>query len=209
MERDFVSMQVKWKNFSKEQIQGFANESRSYRELATKLGYSPNGGGSMDSVKKMIDELSINIEHFTGQGWNKENFDYDRFKYGNVIKVADALPALASLRGRKCESCQLEEWQGELIPLEIHHIDGDKLNNTLENLQILCPNCHALTDNWRGKNINKSKKEPIKDEVFVSALQECSSIRQALIKLGLSPRGGNYDRAHELIVKYNITKFIK
>lgn len=131
----------------------------------------------MDSVKKMINELSINIEHFTGQGWNKENFDYDRFKYGNVIKVADALPALASLRGRKCESCQLEEWQGELIPLEIHHIDGDKLNNTLENLQILCPNCHALTDNWRGKNIDKSKKEPIKDEVFVSALQECSSIR--------------------------------
>lgn len=157
----------------------------------------------------MIDELSINIDHFTGQGWNKDNFDYSRFKYGSVIKIANALPALAALRGRKCENCYLETWQDELIPLEIHHLDGDKLNNTLENLQILCPNCHALTDNWRGKNIDKIKKEPIKEEVFVAALQECSSIRQALIKIGLSPKGGNYDRAHELIVKYNITKFLK
>lgn len=50
-----------------------------------------------------------------------------------------------------CENCGLSEWQGVEIPLEIHHIDGDKTNNTIENLQILCPNCHALTDNYRRK----------------------------------------------------------
>ena len=50
-----------------------------------------------------------------------------------------------------CENCQLTEWQGKPIPLEIHHINGINTDNRLENLQLLCPNCHALTDNYRGR----------------------------------------------------------
>ncbi|MFM2269593.1 MAG: hypothetical protein RL757_3034 [Bacteroidota bacterium] len=53
----------------------------------------------------------------------------------------------------QCESCQLEVWQKQPIPLELHHIDGNRYNNSLENLKLLCPNCHALTDNYRAKNI--------------------------------------------------------
>lgn len=54
----------------------------------------------------------------------------------------------------KCERCGLSEWLGGEIPLELHHINGDKDDNELSNLQILCPNCHALTPNyrWRKKN---------------------------------------------------------
>lgn len=55
----------------------------------------------------------------------------------------------------QCERCGLSEWLGQPIPLELHHIDGDKNNNTLENFQLLCPNCHAFTDSYRGKNITK------------------------------------------------------
>ena len=44
---------------------------------------------------------------------------------------------------------------GKEIPVEVHHIDGDKLNNTLENLQILCPNCHYFTDTYKSKNRKK------------------------------------------------------
>jgi len=121
--------------------------------------------------------------------------------------LTSALPALTSLRGHKCENCGLEKWQNENIPLEIHHLDGDKLNNELENLQLLCPNCHALTNNWRGKNIKKTEQKVISDEEFVEALKESPSIRQALLKLGLSGKGGNYDRAYKIIGKFNITKF--
>lgn len=53
----------------------------------------------------------------------------------------------------QCENCGLKEWLSKPIPLELHHIDGDKFNNSFENLQLLCPNCHALTDNYRAKNI--------------------------------------------------------
>jgi hypothetical protein len=55
-----------------------------------------------------------------------------------------------------CESCGLREWLGKPIPLELDHIDGDHTNNALKNIRVLCCNCHAQTDNWRGKK----KKKP-------------------------------------------------
>lgn len=61
-----------------------------------------------------------------------------------------------NVKEHKCESCDSKEWMGVKIPIELHHIDGNRFNNKLENLQILCPNCHAITDNYSGK---KAKKE--------------------------------------------------
>ena len=55
----------------------------------------------------------------------------------------------------KCERCGLTEWLGQPIALEVHHIDGDRTNNTIENFQLLGPNCHAQTDSYRGKNSAK------------------------------------------------------
>ncbi|MFN8354604.1 MAG: HNH endonuclease signature motif containing protein [Spirosomataceae bacterium] len=57
------------------------------------------------------------------------------------------------LKPHQCESCGLIEWFGNPIPLELHHVDGNRSNNSFENLQLICPNCHALTDNYRAKNI--------------------------------------------------------
>ncbi len=53
---------------------------------------------------------------------------------------------------RQCMDCGLTSWLGKPIPLELHHKDGDGTNNALMNLELLCPNCHALTENYRGKN---------------------------------------------------------
>lgn len=55
----------------------------------------------------------------------------------------------------ECERCGLTQWLGGAIPLELHHKDGNRNNNTLENYELLCPNCHALTDSYRGKNSAK------------------------------------------------------
>jgi len=56
------------------------------------------------------------------------------------------------LKHHKCESCGGEEWMGKPIPIELDHIDGNRYNNDLSNLRILCPNCHAQTDTYSGKN---------------------------------------------------------
>lgn len=55
----------------------------------------------------------------------------------------------------KCECCELTTWLNQPIPLELHHIDGDRTNNKIENYELLCPNCHAFTDSYRGKNSRK------------------------------------------------------
>lgn len=59
------------------------------------------------------------------------------------------------LKEHKCEICHLTEWNNRKIPLELHHIDGNRYNNIIENIQILCPNCHSQTDNNSGKNKGK------------------------------------------------------
>ena len=99
-----------------------------------------------------------------------------------------------------CSKCKLDKWLNEMIPLELEHRDGNRQNNSRENLELLCPNCHALTDTWRGRNKN-TKSAYVSDEVFLEALQSHENIRQALISLGLSPKGGNYIRAKRLLNK--------
>jgi 5-methylcytosine-specific restriction endonuclease McrA len=53
----------------------------------------------------------------------------------------------------RCESCDLTEWMGRPKPLELDHINGQRNDNRLENLRILCPNCHSETRTYRGRNI--------------------------------------------------------
>lgn len=57
-----------------------------------------------------------------------------------------------------CENCRNIEWMGEKIPLELHHKDGVKDNNSLDNIELICPNCHSFTNTYRGKNTTKHKR---------------------------------------------------
>lgn len=61
----------------------------------------------------------------------------------------------AKLKKHECENCKLSKWLDNDIPLELHHIDGNSKNHRFSNLQLLCPNCHTLTDNYKSKNIKK------------------------------------------------------
>lgn len=147
-----MAKEAKWRQFSKEYIEKIVNESKSYREVAQKLGYAKDSGGTQTSLIKMCNELNLDTSHFLGQSWNKENYDYNLFTINSVKKNGiTTLNPLIKLRGRKCECCGMTEWLGQEINLEIHHINGDRTDNRLENLQLLCPNCHSYTENWRGR----------------------------------------------------------
>ena len=54
-----------------------------------------------------------------------------------------------------CECCKMSTWLNQPIPLELHHKDGNRNNNSIDNFELLCPNCHAFTDSYRGKNCSK------------------------------------------------------
>jgi hypothetical protein len=71
-------------------------------------------------------------------------------KIGSVATIKRLKPRLIEegLKHARCESCLRKTWQGQFIPLDLHHKNGDPKDNRLENLELLCPNCHRLTDNW-------------------------------------------------------------
>ena len=193
---------AKWKQISKENFAQLVKESRSFRELADKLGYACDGGGTIKSLKEAVKQYQLDISHFLGQGWNKNNFDYSSFStHSNKKNGKNTQSPLIALRGRKCECCGITEWLGQPINLEIHHLNGDRSDNRLENLQLLCPNCHSYTNNFCGK----TKRTCIEESDFVEALLMSSSVHAALTKLGLVGTGGNYDRAYKLIDKYDIS----
>lgn len=62
----------------------------------------------------------------------------------------------AGLKENRCETCGLTEWMGQPLSVALHHINGDRLDNRLENLQLLCPNCHSQTDTFAGRNGRKT-----------------------------------------------------
>jgi hypothetical protein len=96
----------------------------------------------------------------------------------------------------KCGKCGVKDWFDTPLSLEMDHVNGKHQDNRRENLIALCPNCHSITPNWRGRNKNSCNK--VSDELAIEALKSEPTIRQALIKCGLTPRGGNYKRFKKL-----------
>jgi len=155
--------------YTKNQIETVVSTSTSYAQALTKLGVVP-AGGNYRIIKKYIRLYNIPWNHYIGQGHNKNR------TFGPKRPISDYLSGQAHiashvLRKRlikegifehKCKMCGLTEWLDDKIPLELDHIDGNHHNNLLENLRLLCPNCHTKTPTYRGRNMATKKiRNPI------------------------------------------------
>jgi hypothetical protein len=124
----------------------------------------PLSGGNRETVKRWIKKLSLDTNHFTGQGHRKGSsipvFEaatlteilVENSGYTNTHRLKLRLIKEGLIEAR-CNCCKMTKWMNLDIPLELHHKDGVKNNHSFENLELLCPNCHAITDNYRAKNI--------------------------------------------------------
>ena len=152
--------------YTKEWLEELCKNSYSYAEVLRKAGRK-QGGGTQATLRKKIQEFNIDISHFTGQKWqdspNQKNKQISREKYSlDEVFIKNSPVTQKVLRGYverhnileyKCEVCGCDgHWQNGIISLEIDHINGDNSDNRIENIHYLCPNCHALTDTYRGKN---------------------------------------------------------
>jgi hypothetical protein len=67
----------------------------------------------------------------------------------------------AGIKTNRCEECGLTEWRGRALSMALHHINGDGRDNRIENLAMLCPNCHSQTPNFAAKNCRRARAGPV------------------------------------------------
>lgn len=153
--------------YTKEFLESIVKESGSIRQVLLKLGLK-EAGGNYQNIKTRIKLLEIDTSHFHGMVWNKGKkwskskdissklVEHSTYSSGLPINTYVLKNQLIKLgfKPHMCENCCLSKWLEIDIPLELHHINGNKFDNRIENLQLLCPNCHALTDNYRAKKMS-------------------------------------------------------
>lgn len=153
----------------KHSIEDFTNivrNSYSIRQILIQLNLIP-AGGNYATVKRKIRKLGLDCSHFTGQGhlkgkkhtWAKKTpleqiLVKDSDYAGGSHKLKNKL-LKAGIFDHKCYECELTEWRHQPISLELEHINGKATDNRIDNLTLLCPNCHSLTPTYRGKNKKK------------------------------------------------------
>ena len=142
-------MKRTYRAYTDQQIIQAAKESKSLAQILDRLGLK-KAGGNYANMKKTLQSLNVNCDHWTGQAWSKS----ERLKdWSEYTKVAYLKKHLIKERGHRCEHCKNEKWFEQPIALEVHHKDGDRTNNELCNLELRCCNCHAMTHNWRNRKI--------------------------------------------------------
>lgn len=147
-------------HWTKELLETIVPECYSYAEVLRRVGLKTEGSNPK-TLQKYLHKYNIDFSHFTGKKWNTNK--------NNPVYRKKLLPALTEhsslksfhvkkhlynlgIKENKCDICGISEWMNKPLVCELHHINGDTTDNRIENLIILCPNCHSQTDTFRNKH---------------------------------------------------------
>jgi 5-methylcytosine-specific restriction endonuclease McrA len=146
----------------------------SISEILKKLNIPP-GGGNYKLINKLLKDYNISTDHFMGKSWSKNKILTSDKQLDDILNnrinisrtQLKKILLKCGLLDYKCDSCgNSGEWMGKPISLEIDHINGINNDNRLENLRILCPNCHSQTPTFRKKNKTEILIKPKIDKLI-------------------------------------------
>lgn len=154
---------MSYRKYSQEEFISAIASSTSLAQALKKLNVMPFGG-NYAVAKNYIKKLNLDTSHMKGKANNRGK------KFGRKRPLKDYLDNKFPIQSYKlkqrlieekiffevCSICCNKTWLGNKIPLELHHKDSNSNNNNISNLQLLCPNCHTLTENYRGKGKSKN-----------------------------------------------------
>jgi len=150
-------------SYTKEQLSAAVSSSFSVREALERLGVS-NQGGMYKIIYQAVERYGLDTSHFgTKNRQRRTNREYRQTPIEQLL-VENSTTQSNVLRRRLikegifspvCSSCNLDQWLSQPISLELEHKNGINTDNRIENLCLLCPNCHAQTPTYRGRNKKK------------------------------------------------------
>ncbi|MEJ8278632.1 HNH endonuclease signature motif containing protein [Pseudonocardia spirodelae] len=145
-------------HWTDEDLAAAVRDSESVSAVLRRLGYAPSGGMHR-LLLGHIRRLGLDTAHFRGRAWSRGRPTATRtVRPLSEVLVRDSPMrntghlrkrlVSAGLKEPRCEICGIDRWRERPLPLHLDHVNGDHTDNRLENLRILCPNCHAQTPTW-------------------------------------------------------------
>jgi DNA-binding CsgD family transcriptional regulator len=141
------------------QVQAYYDAGHSVRECAARFGFS---------TKSWYDAAKRGVVHPRPRAMPLDRLLIDRPRDRRNIKLR---LIAAGLKEDRCEECGISEWREEPLSLELHHRNGERHDNRLENLALLCPNCHSQTHTWGGRNAGTASTAVSTATATVTALR--------------------------------------
>lgn len=156
------------------------------------IGNKNSGKDYQLTYQQLPDDIKLKMNH-------RKDKRFADFSYEGKGRHKQAL---LLERGHRCECCKHTDWLGKPITLELEHTDGDRKNNTKENLKLLCPNCHSQTPTWKGRNRKEWSTKRYSDEDMIEAIKSSENLNQVIMKLDL--RYGSSKTIFDIMSKYDV-----
>lgn len=141
--------------YTKDKLEFAISGAKSWAAVCRYFNVKP-ATGSQSHIKKRAEGFGLDFSHFTGRGWSRGKSFKRRPIQDYLVKDGPFIGSHAlklrlydeGIKDRVCELCGLREWMSKEIRFDLDHINGDHGDNRLDNLRIVCPNCHSQTPTY-------------------------------------------------------------